>query len=202
MTQPTPSLKERQLGLYDDIQTGASGWQRRSYDEFYPLVRGLLVNALGPNAEIDDLVSDVFVGFFESARNIRSAEGIRSYMVSIALNTARRELRQRKRRRLFFFWEDAEGALERAQGTDDPKAKAALLQLARILDSLHTEDHLVFVLHVLEALPVVEVAEHLGMSISTVKRRLRRANERVLRRVARNPLLTDYVREKGEPSDE
>jgi RNA polymerase sigma-70 factor, ECF subfamily len=197
MTLPSVSPKERQAGLYDAIQADSPGWQRRSFDEYFTLVRGLLIKALGPGTDVDDLVSDVFVGFFESARNIRSAEGLRSYIVSIAMNTARRELRSRKRRRLLFLWDSPDLAMERAPGTDDPRAKAALLQLADILNDLSAEERLVYLLHVVENLPVIDVAETLELSVSTVKRRLRRATERVLRRVARNPLLTDYVQEKS-----
>jgi RNA polymerase sigma factor (sigma-70 family) len=201
MTVPNPSVKERQLGLYDSIQAGEAGWQRRAYDEYYSLVRRLLINALGPNAEVEDLIGDVFVAFLESATRIRSAEGLRSYMVSIAMNTVRRELRRRQRRRAWFAWEDSDSAAERVASVDDPKAKAALLQLSRILDQLNVDDHMVFVLHMVEKLPVIDVAESLNMSVSTVKRRLKRANERVLRRVSRNPLLADYVREKSEVFD-
>jgi len=202
MTVPNHSPpKERPLGLYEAIQVQQAGWQRRSYDEFYPLVRRLMINALGPNAEIEDLVGDVFVAFLESATRIRSADGLRSYMVSIAMNTVRRELRRRQRRRAWFVWEDSDAAGERVASVDDPKAKAALLQLSRILDQLAPDDHMVFVLHMVEKLPVIEVAESLNMSVSTVKRRLKRANERVLRRVSRNPLLADYVLEKSGGAD-
>jgi len=197
MTMPNPSQKERQVGLYESIQTQEPGWQRRAYDEYHALVRRLLINALGPNAEVEDLIGDVFVAFLESATRIRSAEGLRSYMVSIAMNTVRRELRRRQRRRAWFAWEDAESAAERVPGVDDPKAKAALLQLSRILEQLTVDDRMVFILHMVEKLPVIDVAESLNMSVSTVKRRLRRSSERVLRRVARNSLLADYVLEKS-----
>ena len=198
---PNPSQKERQLGLYESIQTQEPGWQRQAYDEYHSLVRRLLINALGPNAEVEDLIGDVFVAFLESATRIRSAEGLRSYMVSIAMNTVRRELRRRQRRRTWFAFEDSDSAAERVPSTDDPKAKAALLQLSRILDQLTIDDRMVFVLHMVEKLPVIDVAESLNMSVSTVKRRLKRSSERVLRRVSRNSLLADYVLEKSGASD-
>jgi RNA polymerase sigma-70 factor (ECF subfamily) len=182
--------------LYEAIQSGAADWQRRVYDEFYSLVRGLLIKSLGPHADVEDLIADVFVGFYESARNIRSAGGLRGYIVSVTMNTVRRELRRRKRRRLF-FGESDDAAFERTPGTDDPQAKAALLQLSRILDDLRSEDRVTFVLHALEDLPLIEVAAILDISHSTAKRRYQRASERVRRRVERNPLLTDYVRDKA-----
>jgi RNA polymerase sigma-70 factor (ECF subfamily) len=196
MVTPKSAPSGREQYLYDAIQSGVSGWQRRAYDDFFSLVRGLLIKSLGPHADIEDLTADVFVGFYESALNIRSAGGLRSYIVSVTMNTVRRELRRRKRRRLF-FGENDDGLFERAPGTDDPQAKAALLQLSRILDELGEEERLTFVLHALEDLPLLEVAGALNISHSTAKRRYQRASERVRRRVEKNPLLTDYIRDKA-----
>jgi RNA polymerase sigma factor (sigma-70 family) len=102
-----------------------------------------------------------------------------------------------------FFASDSPGdEIERVPGTDDPRAKVALKQLSRILDDLNEEERLVYVLHVLEGLSLSDVTETLKMSRSTVKRRLKKANEKTLRRVERNPLLTDYIRANAGDPDE
>lgn len=186
-----------EIALFQAIQQDASDWQRRAFDDYYRLVYGLLVKALGPHGDVEDLVSDVFVGFFESAKNIRQASGIRSYIVSIAMNVVRREVRQRKRRRLIYRLVGGPGDWERGASTDDPKAKAALLQLSRILDDIDTEERIAFVLSGLEGLTMVEIAEVLHVSLSTAKRRVRRANEHVRKRVSRNALLADYIRDRS-----
>lgn len=186
-----------EIALFEAIQHGGSDWQRRAFDDYYRLVYGLLVKSLGPHGDIEDLVSDVFVGFFESAKNIRQASGIRSYIVSIAMNVVRREVRQRKRRRLIYKLVGGPQEWERGTSTDDPKAKAALLQLSRILDDINTEDRIAFVLSGLEGLSMVEIAEVLHVSLSTAKRRVRRANEHVRKRVSRNALLADYIRDRS-----
>ena len=190
------STSEAEAELYTAIMQNAPGWQTRAYREFQGLVRGLVVKSLGPKADVEDIVSDVFVRFLESARRIRSAQAVRSYVVSITMNSVRREARSRKRRAVlgrFFF---ANEELERKPGLDDPKAKAALIQLSRILDELNPDDKTVFVLRAMEGMPIAEIATTLKMSHSTAKRRARRASERVLKRVSRNALLADYVREK------
>jgi RNA polymerase sigma-70 factor (ECF subfamily) len=166
------------------------------------LVRGLVVKSLGPKADVEDIVSDVFVRFLESAHRIRSPLAVRSYVVSIAMNSIRREARSRKRRALFGRFLFSNDDLERRPGLDDPKAKAALIQLSRILDELHPEDKAVFVLRSMEGMPIAEIATTLKMSHSTAKRRAKRASERVLKRVSRNALLADYVREKSSKTDD
>lgn len=194
-TERVPVAEE--VALFEAIRRDTGDWQRLAFDTYYRLVQGLLVKALGPHGDIEDLVSDVFVGFFESARNIRQASGVRSYIVSIALNVVRREVRQRKRRRLIYKLVGGPQDWERGTSTDDPKAKAAFLQLSRILDDIDTEERIAFVLSGLEGLAMGEIAEVLGVSLSTAKRRVRRANEHVLKRVRRNALLADYIREKS-----
>jgi RNA polymerase sigma-70 factor, ECF subfamily len=188
-------------GLFAAIKDEVPGWQKRAYDHFFPLVRGLLVKALGPSAEIDDLVRDTFLRLFENAKRIRSAEGLNGYVVSIAMNLARKEIRRQKRRRALWFWEDDESRSERVVGNDDPKAKVALKQLHGIIETLSTDERLVYVLHHLEGYSLIEASECLGLSLSTAKRRLMSANERVLRRVRKHPLLLDYVAEKSGAKD-
>lgn len=183
--------------IFEAIQAQAPDWQRRVYDEYLPLVRGLVLRSLGPKLDFEDLVADAFVAFFENATNIRSAEGLRSYMVSIVMNVVRRDLRSRRRHSLFFLGDESRKQAERVASPDDPRAKAALIQLSQILNDLDTEDRLTFALCVLEGLKLEEAAQSLGVSISSVKRRLKRATERVERKVQQNPLLADYVQERG-----
>jgi RNA polymerase sigma factor (sigma-70 family) len=189
-----PLAVEQALDLHRAIVQNEAGWQRRAFDSFHALVHSLLIKSLGPRGEIADLVGDVFLTFFLSAHRIRNALAVKSYLVSITMNLARRELRLRKRRQLFQRL-GAGGTQEYDQepGQDDPKAKAALIQLSRILDELSADDRAAFVLSHLEGMPVPEIAGVLNVSESTAKRRIRRANEIVLKRVRRNALLADYV---------
>lgn len=191
-----------EIVLYRAIQEDRPGWKREIYDHYVSLVRGLIGKSLGPRDDMEDLVADVFVGLFESAPKIRSADTMRSYVVSVVLNTVRREFKRRKRRRLFFASDSPGDEVERVPGTDDPRAKVALKQLSRMLDDLSEEERLVYVLHVLEGLSLSDVTDSLKMSRSTVKRRLKKANEKMLRRVERNLLLTDYIRAKAGDPDE
>ena len=187
--------------LHAAIRNDAPGWKRQVFDEFHGLVHGLFMRSLGPRAEISDLVGDAFVTFFENAHRIRTAEAVRSYLVSIVMNLVRREVRRRKRRELLYKLSGAPGELEHEPGQDDPKAKAALIQLYRILDGLGADERAAFVLHSLEGMRLAEIAEVLRVSLSTAKRRVQRANEHVLKRVSRNALLADYIRDRSDRTE-
>lgn len=194
---PAPAPSDPPEDLHVAITSNSPGWQQRAFDEFHGLVHGLLIKALGPRAEIADLTGDVFVNFFANAHRIHTPLAVRSYLVSITMNVARREVRLRKRRELFQLFMGHGTEYEQEAGIDDPKAKAALLQLSRILDLLSADERIAFVLHNLEGVQTPEIAEILRVSESTAKRRVRRANEHVLKRVSRNALLADYLRDKS-----
>ncbi len=191
--RPSASSVQREAELHVAITSNKADWQRRAFDEYHGLVHGLLLKTLGPRAEIADLVGDVFVMFFENAHRIRQSSAVRSYLVSITMNVARRELRARRRRRLLQGLIGWPRDSEREASPDDPKAKAALSQLSRIIDELSPDERTAFVLHSLENMEVAEIAQALGVSESTAKRRVRRANEHLLKRVGRNALLADYL---------
>jgi RNA polymerase sigma factor (sigma-70 family) len=196
---------ERAVQLEQDlhlaITSDGPNWRERAFDEFHGLVHGLLLKTLGPRAEISDLVGDVFVMFFSNAHRIRLASAVRSYMVSITMNVARREARLRRRREFFQGLMGSPRDYDYEPGPDDPKAKAALIQLSRIVDELAPDERAAFVLHNLEHMAISEIASTLGVSESTAKRRVRSANEHVLKRVGRNALLADYVIARSGSSD-
>ena len=186
--------------LFAQIATGEVGWQERAYLLFHSLVHRLLLKSLGANAEVEELVSDVFLSFFENAGRIRSASAVRSYLVSITMNRIRGEIRQRKRRSFINRLTGTGDEIARYPGTDDPKARAALMQLGRIVDELGPNERAAFVLRSMERMPILEIAEVLGVSESTAKRWARRANEHVRKKVSRNALLADYVQVRSSGS--
>lgn len=181
--------------LYAAIVGNDEDWQRRAFEQLHGLVHGLILKCLGPNAEIADLVGDVFLTFFETAHRIRRPMALRSYVVSITMNAVRREIRRCKRRRALGGVSRTLPELDHEPGHDDPKAKAALIQLSRILDELGGHDRMAFQLHSLEGMQIAEIASALEVSQSTAKRRVRRASEHVLKRVSRNALLADYLQQ-------
>lgn len=197
VTQTSSSVQGNHEELFAEIRQGTSGWQHRAFVEFHGLVRGLIVKCFGPACEAEELVDDVFLRFFESAKRIRSADRVQSYIVSITMNRVRSELRQRKRAALTASGTDGQEIHDRPS-RDDPKAKAALIQLGAVINELDAEERAVFVLRTVQGMPLVEVAEVLGISLSTAHRRVRRATDVVMKRVQRNALLCDYVLERGD----
>lgn len=149
-----------------------------AWDRFSPLVRGLLWQSLGAFSDVDDLAQDVFLHFFRRIPDLRDPNALSSFIVGITIRVARGELRRRRLRRWLRLSDD--GALPDVPTAGaDIDAREALLRLYAILDKVDDEARLAFVLRYVQGLELTEVAEALGCSLATAKRRIAKANQRV-----------------------
>jgi RNA polymerase sigma-70 factor (ECF subfamily) len=174
------------------------------WDRFSPLVRRVLRRSIGPGADVEDHVQEVFLRFFHEVHGLRELGKIESFLWGIAVRVARSELRRRRVRRWLRLTDD--GALpEDAEAPGaDADAREALARLYAILDETDWQSRLAFVLRHVEGLELERVAELLGVSLATAKRRLVKAQARVLAATARDPALRGYVEARaadtgGEP---
>ena len=167
------------------------------WDRYAGLVRGVLHRSLGPGHEVEDLLQDVFVGFFKNVRSLRDPASLRPFLVGIAMRTALTELRKRRVRRWLRLSSD--GVLPEVPATDgDPRAKEAVRRLYGVLDELSDRERLAFVLRHAEGHELTETAALLGVSLATVKRVLRRAEALVETRAREDDLLCAWTERTDE----
>jgi len=162
------------------------------WDRYAHTVRGILCHTVGPRAEIDDLMQEVFVGFFRSVHAMRDPSALKSYLVGIAIRSARTMLRKRRVRRWLHLTDSGE-LPDTASTTDDPRARAAVKNLYALLDALDDRDRMAFVLRYAEGYELTEVATALGVSLATAKRSIARAEGFVLARARNDERLREYV---------
>jgi RNA polymerase sigma-70 factor (ECF subfamily) len=166
------------------------------WDRYAGLVRGVLSRSVGPGTDVEDLLQDVFIGFFRNVRDMRDPQALKSFLVGIALRTARTALRRRRVRR----WLRLTDTGELPEPTPDaPRPHDAVRRLYGILDGVGDRDRLAFVLRYAEGYELEEVAGAIGCSLATAKRCIARAEGHVLARAAKDEVLRAYVGE-GEAS--
>jgi RNA polymerase sigma-70 factor, ECF subfamily len=158
------------------------------WDRYAGMVRGVLYRSVGPTHDVEDLVQDVFVGFFKNIGTLREASSLRPFLVGIALRTARSALRKRRVRKWLRLSDDGM-VPEVATNDGDPRTREAVRRLYAILDELDDRDRLAFVLRHAEGHELTETASALGVSLATVKRMLSRAEEHVQSRARQDDLL-------------
>ncbi len=161
------------------------------WDRYAGLVRGILRRSLGPGADVDDRVQESFMRFFGSLKNLRDPDGLRSFLIGVAVRVVKTEIRRRRVRR--WLWLSDTGQVPEPEGAElDDEAREALERLYAILDDLGAEARIAFVLRHVEGLELEQVAAAPGVSLATAKRRLAKARAVVMARVAGDPLLAGY----------
>lgn len=166
-----------------------------AWDRHAGLVRGLLRRSLGPDADVEDAVQDVFLRFFSRIGELRDPAALRPFLIGITLHVAASALRRRRVRRWLRLTDDGHLPDHAAPGDGGAEARAAVRRLYAILDRLDDDGRLVFVLRHIEGLELTEVATALDTSLATAKRRLARVTARVQAMIARDPTLAEYVRD-------
>lgn len=162
-------------------------WHRHA-----PCVRAMLQRTLGRDHEIDDLVQEVFIGFVKSASRLQDPTALRSYLVGIAFRAAAMEIRRRKVRRRVVLTRTGD-VPEAMAVSGEPDAHRALFALYQILDTLSTQERLVFIARHVEGWEIEETARALKLSKATVWRAGKASLERVVERARRSALLAGYV---------
>lgn len=170
-----------------DAQALSITWNR-----YAPAVRSALYACLGPDHAIDDLLQEVFVGFYRRAGQIQNPSALRSYLLGAAVRSATFERRTRARRSrwLGLFASDTGHELVHAP---EAEANDVVRTLARVLASIPERAREAFVLRYVDDLSPAEVALALGVSESTAKRAITKGRERVLCLAAKDALLCSYL---------
>lgn len=150
------------------------------------MLYSLAYRLLGPSAEVEDAVQEIFEKAFRNLSRFRIKQHFFPWLYTIALNHLRSLERRRKRRgRLKIGAGDPQAILETvAISTEDPAADSELRegeQLAQqALDSLRLEYREVFIMRQIQGLSVQETAESLHIPEGTVKTYLHRARREMI----------------------
>lgn len=168
------------------------------YDRYVGDVRRILLHTLGPRLDLADLVQDVFVNVLTSVRSLRDAGALRSWLFQVTVRTARKNLRGSSRRWWLKLWPEGDELELQPAAMLEENASDAVQATFRILAGMAAEDRLVFSLRYVSGLDLAEMAEACEMSLSTLKRRLSRAEQRFHSEAQKDDTLRAWTR--GEES--
>ncbi len=137
----------------------------RVYETYGPaLYRFCLLQMKNP-ADAEDVLQDVFVKRLYQAPKFKSPEHERSWLYQVALNLCRDEWRRSRRSEL---------PLAAAAGVSLPPEELSLLdQVSNLPEKQRTVLHL----HYYQGYGLREIARLLGVTVPTVKMRLKRGRE-------------------------
>lgn len=152
------------------------------FDEVFRRYSGYVARValrlLGNDAEVDDLVQDVFVEAHRGLATVREPGALGGWLARICVRRATRRLR---RRRLLAFL-SLDSLTERELPLDaaaSPEQRAEVIGSYRLLDRLPAEERVAWLMRHVEGESLEAMVELCGCSKSTVQRRLVRAEARL-----------------------
>lgn len=181
-----------------ELVLGCQKGERSSQAEFYRKYRDevsrIAYKVLGPDADLEDVVQDVFVEVFRSIERFQGNAKITTWLYRVCVNVALQRVRRRKRR--------PEGhAVEK---DELPSHETPLRALERkdsarivygILDTIAPKKRAVFILHEIVGMSSKEISDIVGANVLTVRTRLHYARKEFYQRVLETDLYADPPKE-------
>lgn len=158
--------------------------------ELVPVVRKWMWRLLGPSQAYDDAVQDALVELARALPRFEGRSSVTTFAHPVVVRTAYRYMRARGA--------PSDADIDRLPSADDPERRAVqrqqLERLHRVLGQLPEKQRVAFVLCAVERLPHAEAARIEGVSLETLRARLKRARAELARRLKADPELVDRLR--------
>lgn len=138
-------------------------------------VAATVINIVGPGADVEDLVHQVFVGVLRGQGSFRGDCSPKTWVYRIAVRTALQEIRRRRRKRWLRLLNEPEALELWADGADlgaQLESRDALRALDGALRRISTKKRAAFVLVDVQGLSLIEAADVLEVPLNTVRSRL------------------------------
>lgn len=146
-----------------------------------PYVARLAYRLLGRDAEVDDVVQDVFVSLFRFRSAVRDPGALRGWLATTTVRLAQRRLRARSSAlRRWLGLEEREPAEVTAAGAG-AEEHLELGRIHRALTSVPPQARVAWILRYVEQEQTNDVAKLIGCSLTTTKRRIEAAQIAVKR---------------------
>ncbi len=188
----TSAIAEDDLALARRCASGDPAAQRQLFRDQRARVHRNLYRILGSNLEMEDLIQDVFIEVFRSLERYRGEARLSTWIARITTRVAMGHIGRRKPAAQSL---DSVPEVEAREPSADKVAelREAAERLYQALDRVDAVHRVAFALHVIEGLPLREVADVMEASLVATKSRVWRARRELERRASRDPLLAGFL---------
>jgi len=169
--------------LIDKILEGDQFAFKELVEKYQTMVINTCIGFLHDKQDAEDIAQEVFIEVFYSLRKFRQEAKLTTWMYRIAVNKSLNFLRSKKRRQWIQSFEDVFGMSRQDQkqpaemrnpATDMEMQEEATL-IHNAINSLSENQRIAFTLNKYDDLPYSEIAEIMGVSLSSVESLIHRA---------------------------
>jgi RNA polymerase sigma-70 factor (ECF subfamily) len=163
-------------------------------NKVFSIIYGILRN----QNDAEDIAQQVFTKIYFSIQNFDSRSSLLTWIYKITTNECYDYLRKKRVRKLVYesdvseddtrLMENSEANADRAQSVDDQLAQRQLV--TKLLEKVNPEERNLILLKEVEGLSVQELAEMTGMNENTIKVKLFRARQKLVKasqRILKSP---------------
>ncbi|MFG2963310.1 MULTISPECIES: sigma-70 family RNA polymerase sigma factor [unclassified Streptomyces] len=151
------------------------------YQSSYSRLVGQLFSVTGSLEQAEDVVQEAFVRALDRWPRIQAYDVPELWVRRVAINLAVSEIRRLRRRAAALL------RLGAQRPQPQPQLTAQTAGVAEMLRRVPVNQRPVLLLHDVLDLPIEQVAEELGLPVSTVRGRLARARANLARHLAADP---------------
>ena len=195
MIRPLP-FEGDDSALVRGIVAGHPGAVATFHQRYASHVQSILLRILGVDQELADVHHDVFVRALQSMRSLRDPEALKAWLTSVAVLTAKTWIQRRQRHRWLRFL-PVEELPEREAPMVPGEVREAFHATYQALAELPVDERVAFSLRIIDGMEVAEVARSCRVSLSTIKRRLAKAELHFRKSARKYPVLEEWL--SGDP---
>jgi RNA polymerase sigma-70 factor (ECF subfamily) len=198
VTEPTA----RETTDVDELVRRSQRGDRVAFAELFRRHRGdvsrLVFRMLGPTADAEDVVQEVFLQVHKSLTEFRGQAKFTTWLHRVTVNVVLM-VRRAARSRPVFAGEPAEDhEPDRGlQPDEDAARRSRITAFRRLLDKLPEKKRTVFILHEIEGKTPADIAEMVDAPVLTVRTRLFYARRELAEMMREEPTLAQLAEELG-----
>jgi RNA polymerase sigma-70 factor (ECF subfamily) len=184
-----------ETALVEALRADHPGAKAAFFQRYVRYVERIITHVVGIDSELADILQEVFINALASIHSLQDPSALQPWLRRVATHTARKVLRGRSRRKWIRRFVDTaeEDRYEPAFSGVALEDRLAAKAVFTILAELPTDDRIAFALRFIDGLELTEVADACQVSLTTIKRRLARAERRFVTRAKRYPELAQWM---------
>lgn len=182
----------------DEVVVRAQNGDAAAFGELFQKHKGVVARIafrmLGPSADLEDVVQDVFLQVHRSLPDFRGQSKFSTWLHRVAVNVVLMTRRRAKSRPMYTHEEAARHEPSDTSLPDTEVGRGRRLDaFRRLLDRLSEKKRDVFVLHELEGMAPAEIAKIVDCPVLTVRTRLFYARRELAQMMRTEPSLAQLI---------